>query len=458
MRILSTVFVFLAAASLSAGTITSVSPNSVIVGSGEYFATINGTGLGNSVTWSGPAGTFDVPVNATFNGGVIAWVPVEAVNRAGNYTLVVHGGTGDTAPASFKVVDPNKLTLQIQIPELIAVRAPNRGGEFVKYDVFASGGDDPNPVIDCKPAAGSLFPLGTTKVQCVASNNLGERVTGDFAVTVFDGGNPIVKVPRSFSVDATDGRGAFVKYDVTADDDIDGAMTPSCFPASGSLFPVGNTTVTCTATDSSLNVGGGSFDVKVLFTKLVINVPSSVTGEAENAKGGRVNFTVTAASPVDSNPSIKCDADSGSFFALGQTLVTCTATDRSGAQASDRFPVNVVDSIGPIVSGLFASPNWIQPNGLMNSIRLSVETFDTVDPQPKCAITGVTGNEPVEGDYRITGDLSVDLLGATKGRVDRLYTIAVRCMDLTGNPTDANTNVVVSEKEPPAPTTTISRP
>ncbi|HEV7923429.1 MAG TPA: HYR domain-containing protein [Thermoanaerobaculia bacterium] len=428
----------------------------MIVGSGEYFATINGTGLGNSVTWSGPAGTFDLPINATFNGGVIAWVPVEIINKAGNYTLVVHGGTGDTAPASFKVVDPNKLTLQLQMPELIAVRAPNRGGEFVKYDVSAFGGDDPSPVIDCAPKTGSLFSLGTTKVNCVASNNLGERVTGDFAITVFDGGNPIVTVPRSFAVDAVDSRGATVKYDVTASDDIDGAIAPSCLPASGSLFPVGKTTVTCTATDAALNLGGGSFDVTVLFSKLVINVPAGVTAEAETSKGSRVSFDVTAASPNDPNPSIKCDTPSGSFFSLGATLVTCTATERSGATASDRFQVNVVDTIGPIVSGLFAQPNWIQPNGLMNSIRLTAETFDTVDPQPKCAITGVTGNEPVEGDYRITGDLSVDLLGATKGRVDRVYTIAVRCSDVTGNLTDANTNVTVSDKQPPAPTTTFT--
>ncbi|HKO56843.1 MAG TPA: HYR domain-containing protein [Thermoanaerobaculia bacterium] len=455
MRILITVFVFLAAVSMSAGTITSVVPNSVTVGSGEYFVNINGTGLGDTVSWSGPAGSFTVPINARTNAGVIAWVPVEIVNTPGSHSIVVLGGTGNTAPFPFSVVDPNKLKLQIVIPELIAMRAPTPRGEFVKYDVSAFGGDDPSPVIDCSPASGSLFPLGATTVKCTATDRFGGRATGDFPVNVFDGGNPIVSVPKSFSVDATDSRGAVVKYDATATDDIDGALTPSCSPASGSLFPVGTTTVTCTSTDRALNVGGGSFDVKVLFSKLVINVPASVLAEAEDSKGARVSFDVTAASPTDPNPVIKCDTPSGSFFTLGTTIVSCTAFDRSGATASDRFGVTVADSIGPIVSNIFTKPDWFQPNGLMNSVSVVVDAFDVTDPSPKCSITGVTANENIDGDWRITGDLSVDLFGATKTG-SRVYAVAVRCTDATGNPTDANANVTVSDKQPPPPTLTTT--
>jgi hypothetical protein len=455
MRILTTVFVFLAAVSLSAGTITSVVPSSVTVGSGEYFVNINGTGLGDVVSWSGPAGSFTVPINARTNAGVVAWCPVEIVNTPGNHTIIVRGGTGDTAPFTFRVIDPNKLRLQIVIPELIAMRAPTPRGEFVKYDVSAFGGDDPAPVIECAPSSGSLFPLGSTTVKCVATDRFGDRATGEFPVNVYDGGGPVVTVPKSFSVDATDSRGAVVKYDVSATDDIDGPLTPSCSPASGSLFPVGITTVTCTATDRALNVGGGSFDVKVLFTKLVINVPAGVLAEAEDSKGARVSFQVTAASPNDPSPSIKCDPASGSFFTLGATTVTCTATDRAGASASGRFDVTVADSIGPIVSNIFAKPDWFQPNGTMNSVSLFVDAFDVTDPSPKCSITGVTANENIDGDWRITGDLSVDLFGATKTGA-RIYAVSVRCTDVSGNPTDANANVTVSDREPPPPTSTIS--
>ncbi len=54
-----------------------------------------------------------------------------------------------------------------------------------------------------------------------------------------------------------------VTYTSTATDLVDGPLTPTCTPPSGSLFPVGTTTVTCTATDSEGNPATGSFTVTV---------------------------------------------------------------------------------------------------------------------------------------------------------------------------------------------------
>ena len=50
----------------------------------------------------------------------------------------------------------------------------------------------------------------------------------------------------NISVNATSGAGATVTFDVTADKG--GVPVPvTCTPASGFLFPIGDTTVTCTA-------------------------------------------------------------------------------------------------------------------------------------------------------------------------------------------------------------------
>jgi Tol biopolymer transport system component len=57
--------------------------------------------------------------------------------------------------------------------------------------------------------------------------------------------------------------GAVVTYTVTATDTDDPQPTVSCSPASGSVFPIGDTTVTCTATDASGNVATGSFSIHV---------------------------------------------------------------------------------------------------------------------------------------------------------------------------------------------------
>jgi Tol biopolymer transport system component len=57
--------------------------------------------------------------------------------------------------------------------------------------------------------------------------------------------------------------GAVVAYTVTASDADDPNPTVSCSPASGTVFAIGDTTVTCKATDASGNVATGSFSVHV---------------------------------------------------------------------------------------------------------------------------------------------------------------------------------------------------
>jgi len=56
---------------------------------------------------------------------------------------------------------------------------------------------------------------------------------------------------------------AVVNFEVTATDEC-GEPTVVCVPPSGSTFPVGTTTVTCTATDSANQTSQCSFDVTVL--------------------------------------------------------------------------------------------------------------------------------------------------------------------------------------------------
>jgi hypothetical protein len=56
-----------------------------------------------------------------------------------------------------------------------------------------------------------------------------------------------------------------VKYKVTAHDAMDGALRPTCRPRSGSRFPVGRrSTVRCSVTDRSANLGRAKFKITVL--------------------------------------------------------------------------------------------------------------------------------------------------------------------------------------------------
>jgi hypothetical protein len=54
-----------------------------------------------------------------------------------------------------------------------------------------------------------------------------------------------------------------VRYAVTAQDAIDGAVPVACLPRSGSAFRLGRTVVSCAATDRSGNTQSTRFAVSV---------------------------------------------------------------------------------------------------------------------------------------------------------------------------------------------------
>jgi hypothetical protein len=104
--------------------------------------------------------------------------------------------------------------------------------------------------------------------------------------------NPVVTVPANITTPATGPSGAVVTYTATANDDRDGPLTPTCTPASGSTFPVGTTTVTCTATDAAGNTGTASFTVTV--TPVVVNkadLKITLTGPATTLPNATITLT-----------------------------------------------------------------------------------------------------------------------------------------------------------------------
>lgn len=153
---------------------------------------------------------------------------------------------------------------------------------------------------------------------------------------------PIIIVPSSISVEATSAAGAAAIYSVLATDDIDGTLAPACSPSSGSTFPLGITTVTCTATDLAGNTGAATFTIAVRDTTApMLALPSSMTLEATSSSGMMVTFTATATDFVDGSLIAICTPASGSTFPVGTTIVTCSATDSSGNGSTASFAVNI---------------------------------------------------------------------------------------------------------------------
>ena len=74
----------------------------------------------------------------------------------------------------------------ITVPETMTVYTRGNAGRVVNFGVGAADHTDGQLVPVCTPPSGSVFPLGSTTVQCSATNSLGQTSTSSFTVTVVD--------------------------------------------------------------------------------------------------------------------------------------------------------------------------------------------------------------------------------------------------------------------------------
>jgi len=117
-------------------------------------------------------------------------------------------------------------------------------------------------LVGCAPPSGFCFPLGTTTVNCRATNDCGSITNCKFNVTVREV-PPVSIICPSNIVVTTCTNGEVVTYPPPTI--IGGpAVAVTCSPASGSFFPLGTTTVTCCAVDQCHRTNCCSFTVTVI--------------------------------------------------------------------------------------------------------------------------------------------------------------------------------------------------
>jgi hypothetical protein len=114
--------------------------------------------------------------------------------------------------------------------------------------------------------SGDTFPKGMTTVTYTARDGSipPNTSTSSFTVTVEDNTLPVITCPASKVINAACLTGAAVTYTApTATDNCSVASIVNVGLASGSVFPIGDSTVTSTATDSSNNQATCSFTFHV---------------------------------------------------------------------------------------------------------------------------------------------------------------------------------------------------
>ena len=183
----------------------------------------------------------------------------------------------------------------LTLPADITVSASVPTGAWVSwYDASAfDAGDNASLPVNCSPPSGSQFPLGATAVQCGATDSSGNTATRTFTVTVLkpDTTPPVLYgIPTSPVILEPDTpTGANYFYFVSASDNWDGWDPVTCTPPPG-FFPIGTTTVQCSAADSWGNTAIGSFSVTVL-QPLVVTL--AITGGAVNPVTGVATISGT---------------------------------------------------------------------------------------------------------------------------------------------------------------------
>lgn len=241
---------------------------------------------------------------------------------------------------------------------------------------------------------------------------------------------PQLTIPGGITVEATSRLGVAVTFRTTATDAADPNPVVICNPPSDTVFPLGTTTVICTATDAAGNASRSSFSVTVRdITPPVLTLPASIETEGSTEMGARVIFIAEGSDTVDPGPSVVCKPPSGAFFPLGTTLTSCTATDASGNLINGSFAVTVVDSTPPVLT-MPVDITAEATSRLGAVVTFAPGATDVVDPDVSVECNPVSG--------------SVFQLGATS--------VGCTASDAAGNIITGSFSVTIRDTSPPSVT------
>jgi len=250
--------------------------------------------------------------------------------------------------------------------------------------------------------AGNVFPVGTTIVTYRATDASGNFREATQAVTVIDNTVPVVTPPAAVTLftgagatscgvtvsnlNATLGTGS-------ATDNCPGvgAVSRSGVPA-GNVFPVGQTTLTYSATDAAGNTGSATQVVTVVDnTPPQISCPASITLEPTCPTGAIATWTppVGTDNCAGAVTTRTAGPAPGSVFSIGTTTVTYSVTDAHGnGPVSCSFTVTV-KTPQAVIQDLQAqvgasSLTGTQKNGLLAKLSAALQAINSGQTNVAC--------------------------------------------------------------------------
>jgi hypothetical protein len=315
--------------------------------------------------------------------------------------------------------------------------------------------------------ANFVFPTGITTITYTATDAAGNTTTRTQLVTVLESPAipPTVTAPANVSVNTGPGAtscGTVVSNatlgTATASDNCPGVTVARTGVPAGNNFPVGNTTVTYTATDKSGNTASAQQVVTVVDnTPPVISCPANIT---QNTDPGLCSAsinpgTATATDNCDNSPTVNgTRSDSQPLnapYPKGTTTITWTATDHASPtpnQSSCTQTIIVEDHEAPVITTNGLTPILWPANHAYHTFNVTdfvtavSDNCDTLSVS-NVVIQTVTSDEAENGggsgntlnDIVIASDCkSVQLRAERENSADgRVYTITFKVTDSSGN-------------------------
>ncbi|RDJ39246.1 MAG: HYR domain-containing protein [Crenarchaeota archaeon] len=299
---------------------TSTTQNSVLLGSPKATDAVGVASITNDAPVSFPVGDTIITWTATDTSG-------NSVNAQQTVSVVDTIPPTISQPKLIKIEATSELDNQIELPTVNATDAV--GVASITNDAPVS------------------FPVGDTIITWTATDTSGNSVNAQQTVSVIDTTSPTLYVPKDKVVEATSLLSNIVEFGTaTATDAVGVASITNDAP---DVFPLGLTSITWTATDTSGNQYSAVQQIHVVDTTAPgITPPESITIEAESLQNNKVDL----GQPIVSD-QVKLDFvtnDAPASFSLGETIVTWTATDSSGNIVNATQLVTLIDTQPPKIT------------------------------------------------------------------------------------------------------------
>ena len=186
---------------------------------------------------------------------------------------------------------------------------------------------DTTEIISITNDAPNSFEFGTTIVTWAVLDISGNLSTLEQEIHVIDTTAPTINAPTDIQVEATSIDSNIIEFGSA--DASDQVAISSITNDAPEVFPLGETIVTWTATDTSGNSASTTQTISVIDTTApVIDQPEDVIVNATSKSNNIV--TLDSISVIEPISDVKITNNAPLYYEFGETIVTWTATDKFG--------------------------------------------------------------------------------------------------------------------------------